>query len=169
MKRQDFLKGIVNENNHRLLLWEALRVTKGDVVEYGSGHGSTKYLAKYCADTKRDFKSYDYSEEWCVKTGAEYVKDWNSIKPEGSVILIDHSPGERRIEDIKLLADKFEIMVIHDTEPVGAGDYKYNQIWGLFKYRVDVQSEGAWATAVSNTIDFKDFIGKKVKDYTITK
>jgi len=28
-----------------------------------------------------------------------------------------------------------------------------DKIWHLFKYRVDVKSKGAWATAVSNTID----------------
>lgn len=167
MIRNSFLKQMDNVSNHRLLLWYALRATKGKVVEYGSGKGSTQYLRKYCKDAKRDFESYDYSPEYAKINDSTLIRDWDSIKPFGSVILIDHSPGERRHVDIKRLAANFDIMVIHDSEPVGGGDYKLEPLWKLFKYRVDIKSKGAWATAVSNTIDLKGFKGKKFGKYKI--
>jgi len=170
MIRNSFLKEISGDNNHRLLLWYALRATKGNVVEFGSGHGSTKYISKYCKDEKRTFESYDNGEEWAKQHGSTFVpnNNWDTINPEGGVILIDHAPGERRHVDIVRLKDKFDIMVIHDSEPVGAGDYKLEPLWHHFKYRVDVKTEGAWATAVSNTIDLKDFVGKKFGNYEIS-
>jgi len=168
MTRASFLKDINNESNHRLLLWEALKATKGNVVEFGSGHGSTKYLKKYCEDTKRTFESYDNNKEWANKTGSTLIEDWSSIDVKGGIILIDHAPGERRYIDIERLKDKFDIIVIHDSEPVGAGNYMFGKIWHLFKYRVDVKCDGAWATAVSNKIDLESFKGKKTKDYIIS-
>lgn len=168
MKRAEFLKGIVAENNHRLLLWESIKETKGKVVEFGSGNGSTPYLKKHCASIKRAFESYDNNKEWADKTGATLVKDWANVDVVGSVILIDHAAGERRHVDIERLKDKFEIMVIHDSEPVGAGNYMYEKIWGLFKYRVDVKCDGAWATAVSNTIDVSIFKDRKVGKFIIS-
>ena len=44
-------------------------------------------------------------------------------------------------------------MVIHDTEPKGAGNYGYDKIWHLFKYIKHDNTHGAWATIVSNVID----------------
>ena len=36
MKKEEFLKGCANWDNHRFLLWPALEATKGLVVEFGS-------------------------------------------------------------------------------------------------------------------------------------
>jgi len=168
MTRDKFLEEMSGDNNHRLLLWEALEETKGQVVEYGAGHGSTKYLKQYCKDNKRKFLTFDNGKEWAKIHGSKFVEDWGVLNPTGSVILIDHAPGERRVVDIELLKDNFEIIVIHDTEPIGAGDYKYETIWHLFKYRVDVKTDGAWATAVSNTIDVSKWAGKEYKEYKIS-
>ena len=170
MNRMSFLKEMSGDNNHRLLLWDALKATKGNVVEYGSGWGSTSYLSKYCKDAKRTFLSYDNGKDWAAKHGSTFVpnNDWGSINPTGGVVLIDHAPGERRWEDIQKLKDSFEIIVLHDSEPVGAGDYKYEKIWHLFKYRVDVKTEGAWASMVSNTIDVTQFKGNSFGKYTIS-
>jgi hypothetical protein len=168
MIRNSFLKQMDNVSNHRLLLWYALTATKGKVVEYGSGEGSTQYLRKYCKDAKREFETYDYDANYAKLNNSEHITNWDSINPKGGVILIDHSPGERRHVDIKRLKDNFDIMVIHDSEPVGGGDYKLEPLWSMFKYRVDVKSKGAWATAVSNTIDLKGFKGKKFGKYTIS-
>ena len=170
MIRNSFLKEMSGDNNHRLLLWYALRKTKGTVVEFGSGHGSTPYLKKYCEDAKRRFETYDNGEEWAKKIGSTFIpnNNWDGVDTKGSVILIDHAPGERRHVDIMRLKDNFDIMVIHDSEPIGAGDYKLEPLWKHFKYRVDVKTDGAWATAVSNTIDLEDFKGKKFSKYIIS-
>ena len=168
MKRSKFLENMTNDNNHRLLLWNALNSTGGLVVEYGSGYGSTIYLRKYCQDAKREFISYDNGFDWSKIHDSNFTDNWDNINHSGSVILIDHAPGERRWIDIEKYKDSFDIIVIHDSEPIGAGDYKYENIWGLFKYRIDVKSEGAWATAVSNKIDLSQFIGDTYKQYIIS-
>lgn len=171
MKRPEFLKEMTGDNNHRLLLWDAIRATKGKaVVEFGSGYGSTPYLKKQCKDTNTAFETYDNGEKWAGKHGSTFVpnNDWDSISPVGGVLLVDHAPGERRSIDIARLKDNFDIFVIHDSEPIGAGDYKYETIWHLFKYRIDVKTEGAWATAVSNKVDVTKWKDKRFGKYIIS-
>jgi len=167
MKREDFLEDMEEWNNHRLLLWEALKATKGKVVEFGSGAGSTPFLRKQCKTYNRAFESYDHSEKWSKVNGSKQVSNWDDVNLKNAkVLFIDHAPAERRWVDIKKYANKVDIIVIHDTEPESTG-YMMDKIWHLFKYRVDVKSEGAWATAVSNTIDLKGFKGKKFGKYKI--
>ena len=168
--KDEFMLELSGDNHHRLLLWEALKETTGKVVEFGSGHGSTKYLRKYCEDNKREFETYDNGKEWAKLHGSTYVpnNEWDKVKTKGDVILIDHAPGEQRHIDIINRKDDFTIFVIHDSEPTGAGDYKFERVWGLFKYRVDVKTEGAWATAVSNTVDVTKWKGNKAGNYIIS-
>jgi hypothetical protein len=177
MKQEVFLKNLQmdNNDNHRVLLWKALEATSGTVIELGSGWGSTEHLRNYCKEKGREFLSFDNGEEWAKIHGSTFVpdNDWDSIDIKGSVLLLDHAPGERRGDDLARFKDKFEIIVAHDTEPVGAGNYGYEKHWKLFKYRADVKTDGAWATAVSNTIDLKDWkgftaIGNGSKAHTIS-
>jgi len=148
----DFLKDVKNWDNHRPLLWWALQQTEGStlpILEMGCGEGSTPYLQDYSKRTGRTLISYDFNKEWADKYGAVHVKDWDSVNhPNYSVALIDHSPGERRWEDIKLLSNKTDYIVIHDSEPSATG-YMLNKIWHLFPYRRDLKTSGAWATIVS--------------------
>lgn len=162
----DFLKNITNWNNHRPLLWWALQHTKPSslpVLEMGCGDGSTPYLKQYCKRSRKRLISYDYDKEWAAKFGATHVTDWDSIQHEQySVVLIDHSPGERRHIDVEMLADKAEYIVIHDSEPSADHGYQLSKVWHLFPYRRDLITDGAWATIVSKTriippIHFKGF------------
>lgn len=184
----EFLKDVSDWNNHLPLLWLALEETKtGDVAELGCGDGSTRQLHQYCKDTNRNLYSFDYDREWLNKfVSLEspthkliYIdKRWELAKdtcPSPSVILIDHSPGERRVVDIRAFCDMNGIMVIHDTQPQPtAASYGFELIWQFFKYRVDltcpVNPEPApdgtlhnrtWATAVSNTHDVTKWKGLK--------
>ncbi len=148
----NFLKDIQNWNNHRPLIYWALQETKGltePILEMGCGEGSTPYLIEFCKKNKRQLISYDYDKEWADKYNAIHITDWDSINHENySVILIDHSPGERRYIDIQKLKDKCEYMIIHDSEPAATG-YMLDKIWHLFPYRRNLITEGAWATIVS--------------------
>jgi hypothetical protein len=148
----DFLKDVHGWNNHRPLLWWALQHTKQSafpILEMGCGDGSTPYLQEYAKKHKKQVISYDYDKEWAAKFGATHVTDWDSIEHnQYSVVLIDHSPGERRHIDIAKLADKAHYIVIHDSEPAATG-YMLNKIWHLFPYRRDLMTQGAWATIVS--------------------
>lgn len=159
-----------NVCNHRVLLWDALQKTSGLVVEFGSGHGSTPYLKEYCEHHDREFRSFDSDKGWAKKTGATVVTDWANITLEKiDVLFIDQAPGERRKFDIVKFKDHATIIVAHDTEPTGGGDYQMRQHFNLFKYKLEVKTEGAWATMLSNHIDFTDCIGNKFDEYVISE
>jgi len=154
MTQQEFLFGIDNQCNHRVLLWEALKLTDGKVVEFGSGHGSTPFLRKMAEVQQREFHSYENNSVWAEVTGSTLIDDWDELPVmECDVLFIDHAPGERRKFDLLKNMDSAKIIVIHDSEPTGAGDYQVRQYFNKFKYKVEVKSSGAWATALSNQID----------------
>lgn len=156
MDKERFIEGVNNDTNHRILLWKALELTKGKVVEFGSGYGSTPYLKEYCKKNKRKFETYDNNEEWAKKTGSKYLgyDNWNELNiTDVDVLFIDHAPGESRKEQLVKYKDIAKIIVVHDTEPTGAGDYKVREQFQNFKYVKDYESDGAWATILSNYID----------------
>lgn len=171
--RFGFLRNVTgNWNNHLPLLLLGLTLTEGAVMELGSGEGSTKYLREYCGKHNRPFQSFDNNKDWCEKTGAEYVEDWEPLiagaaGAQRGLIFIDHAPGERRSPDTIKLANAADIIVLHDTEEGGAGDYKWHLAWPYFKYRLNYNrlGGGAGATAVSNKIDLNQFRGLSLGQY----
>ena len=165
--RIKFLENIENWSNHRPLLYLALQETTGTVCEMGCGYGSTEQLRAYCSN-KRQFISLESNQEWANKFNSTWVGDWETYQhSDYDVLLVDHAPGERRHIDIANLKDKAKIIVIHDSEPQATG-YMLDRIWHLFKYRVDIKTDGAWATAVSNQIDITKWKGRKLANYTIS-
>jgi hypothetical protein len=172
-----------NDHSYYPLLYLALQTTKqGGVIEMGTGHGSTKLLHDYCLVKGRNLYSYDEKEEWGSKFYdlrtdkhlVEVVSDWDSVcythkDSDVSVVFIDHAPGERRKEDILNFKDINGILVCHDTEPAADYGYQMRQHFSKFKYVVEVQTNGAWATALSNTIDITKWDGQKFSEYVCTK
>jgi hypothetical protein len=155
MNKEEFLKGMDNACNHRILLWEALKLTTGKVVEIGSGHGSTPFLRAYCESRQREFESYENNPVWAEMTGATLIDSWEDLQLENvDVLLIDHAPGERRKEDILKFKDVAKIIVCHDTEPAADHGYQMRQHFPLFKYKAELKTDGAWATMLSDEIDF---------------
>lgn len=172
-----------NDHSYYPLLYLALQTTKqGGVIEMGTGHGSTKLLHDYCLVKGRSLYSYDEKEEWgskfydlrTDKHSVEVVTDWDSVcythkDSDVSVVFIDHAPGERRKEDILNFKDINGILVCHDTEPSADYGYQMRQHFSKFKYVVEVKTSGAWATALSNTIDITKWDGQKFGEYLCTK
>jgi hypothetical protein len=158
-----FLKDVQGWSSHRPLLFLSLELTKGPVIEFGCGDGSTPYLSKYCHDTERVFKSYDSNQEWALKHGATLITDWYDNAPyeKCGVAFLDHAPGEMRWVSVLKFLDKADIIVIHDSEEGGAGNYMYDNIWHKFKYRLNYNKTGggAGATALSNKIDLNQYRG----------
>lgn len=165
-----------NDLSYYPLLKEALDATHGDVIECGMGHGSTPMLKEYCKD--RMLYSYETSKEWADKfTEGEtnvinIISDWRDVyigHKNASVIFIDHYPGEDRKQMIEDFKDMKGILVCHDTE-LGQADHGYRMRgkFNLFKYVVDVKTNGAWASAMSNHIDITQWVGKKYGDYEIS-
>lgn len=142
--------------SHLPMLLLGLQISKGDVVELGSGEGSTMLLRNYCDLEKRKFTSYDNDEDWALKTGAIYIHDWVQniewAKPCG-LLFIDSAPGEFRREMLIIMHMLAKVVVIHDSEENGLGNY--NLDFSLFKYRLNynLNGGGAGTTIVSNSID----------------
>lgn len=169
-----------NDLSYYPLLYKALEATKGDIIEMGTGHGSTPLLHDYATLNKRTLLSYETEREWLIKfeeTANDYHKFYHlcrecwdvcsKMNQSPSVVFIDHAPGERRKVDLVLFAHKAEIVVIHDTEPTGAGDYRVRELFGHYKYVVEVATTGAWATALSNKIDLTGWAGEWFGQYLI--
>ena len=161
-----FLSNVDNWSSHRPLLYLALQLTnesKLPVLEMGCGEGSSHYLQNYCNETDRKLVSYDSNKEWAEKYNSVFVDDWwnrpDIFETNYSVAFIDHAPGEHRWIAIKKLVDKCDIIVFHDAELFGAGDYKYENIRHLFKYELDYNliGGGAGCSAVSNKINLDVF------------
>jgi len=176
MTQEKFLEGVETWSNHRVLLWLALELTKDSslpVAEFGCGFGSTPFLREYCKINKREFRSYESNEEWAEKCGSKFIADWSSadIYHDYSVVLIDHAPGEHRHEAAAIFRDKAEIVVLHDSEEGGSGNYQFDKIWHMYTYRLNHNKRdgGAGSTALSNKHNLHIYDGHKVGDFLVTR
>lgn len=172
MKKTDFLKHLNNESNHRIFLWEALKLTDGLVVEFGSGHGSTPFLREYCEKNDRTFESFENHPEWAKVTGSNLISDWNDIPlKKADVLFIDHAPGERRKHELVIYKDAAKIIVIHDTEKAADHGYQCRQHFSKFKWGAELNTPGggAGAAILSNHVDLSHLIGTKSGGFDITE
>lgn len=155
-------RGFDDYSSHREMLWIALSKTDGGVIELGSGVGSTALLKQYCMGHHRTFWSYDSNKEWCEKTGAKYIEDWNTDKrwlQKVSVAFVDHSPGEHRKEAIEMLREFADVIVLHDSEPGAQGIYGITEVLTSFKYRLDFRPLGMpHTTALSDKINVEQWV-----------
>jgi hypothetical protein len=80
------------------------------------------------------------------------VDDWDKadIERPWDVVLVDHSPSERRKVDIQRLANLAKYIVIHDSNGRYNKDYQYSQIYPLFKYRKVWNEHGRHTDVLSN-------------------
>lgn len=146
-------------DSHRPLLWLALKNTSEDVVELGSGLGSTPLLKKYCNDSQRELVSYETNEEWARKSGSIFTDSYFKTLGNIDLLFIDAAPAEVRKELIEYYKDMANVIVIHDTEIGAEYCYGMSNVLSKFKYRLDYQPKGNPHTAiVSNTIDLTKWL-----------
>lgn len=160
-------------NSYAPLLYRALCDTTGPIVECGMGNFSTYLLH----ETGRHVISYDTNYGWYrlfnVKSKNlippnEWLTVVRSLKAQVSVFFIDQAPGESREKCIAELSTGFVgVVVAHDTEPAADNGYKMRQHFSKFKYVVEVRTNNAWATALSNTIDITTWRGDQFGEYII--
>ena len=184
---KEFVKEITSWNNHRPLLFLALEETeKGNVIEMGCGDGSTQVLHDYCKAAKRKLISMDSNKEYIDKyeelKNAKHkfllVENWEEAVDENikgaTVVLIDHAPGEDRGFRLKQLEGFKGIVVCHDSEPSPCGG-NYGWDFTKWKHVVHVKSpmngdtNGTWATAVSNSHNISEWAGKTLEGIEISK
>ena len=162
MKKSEFLCISGNWDNHKNLLWPSLELTSHlglPVLELGSGMGSTAYLRQYCKDAGLEFFSYDNNKDYADPNGSILVEDWANIpwRKDWGVVLVDHAPGEHRRIALQLLHHA-KIVVAHDTEPAADHGYQMRSVLKDYKYMIDWESEGAWATAVSDHLNLNQLL-----------
>jgi hypothetical protein len=144
-------------DSHRPLLYLALTKTKGPIMEFGCGNGSTPLLKSY-----PPFHSFETNPEWALKfPETVLVADYMAIEPKEkiSLLFVDCAPGEIRKHLIAKWNNHADVIVAHDTE-VGA-NYVYGMadILNSFKYRLDYAPEGKpHTTAVSNFINVEEWL-----------
>jgi hypothetical protein len=97
--------------------------TGGAVLEIGRGSWSTPWLWRYCAAASRLLLSVDDAPQW-VAAWPEFpghIVNYDEFVPQAAarpwgVVLLDHSPGERRAADAMALRHVAERIVVHDMD-----------------------------------------------------
>lgn len=161
------LKFSLNYATHMAGLVRAMARTSGPVLELGMGVTSTVYLHYECARQGRELVSYENNAGWAA-IFADYdspahsvvvLDDWSKahISRPWDVALIDHSPDEQRIVDIRRLAQHAKYIIAHDSDAKFDMVYHYATIYPLFKYRADWDGDYRKAVVLSNFVDLKGF------------
>jgi hypothetical protein len=88
-----------------------------------------------------------------------YVSNWDDAQVERpwDVAFVDHSPSERRITEIKRLANLAKYIVIHDSNGRYNKFYHYDTIFPLFKYQLNFDDVEPSTTVLSNLVGLDDF------------
>ena len=154
-------------------LVKALEMVDGDVLELGAGLHSTMFLHWMCQKQGRLLFTYENNEYWynlvkhCDGDRHEsgfhkiyLIDNWDSIdieKPWG-IVFVDHGPGIRRKEEIRRLANYAQCLVVHDARGRNDKDYRYSEIYPLFKYRQKYGSVLSQAVLLSNFVDVTKWV-----------
>ena len=147
----------------------------GDVLELGAGLHSTFFLHWMCDLQDRLLTTYENNKKFydlvvhCDGDRHEsgfhkiyLIDNWDLIdieKPWG-IAFVDHGPGIRRKEEIRRLAHYACCLVVHDARSRNDKNYRYSEIYPLFKYRQNYGSRLSQTVILSNFID----VTKWVKD-----
>lgn len=114
-------------STHQPVLFEAVQRTRGSVVEFGCGYGSTSMLHSLCEG--RSLLSLESDQEWLdrflhletVTHKLNLITDWQKatdyVKEDfWDVAFIDHAPWEARVEAVEALKHKARFIVLHDCD-----------------------------------------------------
>jgi len=157
-------------SSHLPLLLEALKQTTGDVLELGPGVFSTPVLHWLCEKDKRNLVTIESDLHWhriCrqyFRTDLHkhyYVEKWDDaeayINKKWDVVLVDHAPSARRVEEIKKLANLAKYIVVHDANEWHERVYHLSTIYPLFKYKFLFTKVEPHVVVLSNFINLDNF------------
>lgn len=161
------MKYSIGVGSHMAVLAKLLSITEGSVLELGGGFYSTPLLHWLCLPTKRELVTYDSLPQYfnAIKRYESdfhkviLVDDWDKaeIKRPWEIVFIDHWPAERRIEEVKRLANLAKYVVVHDTENSQSHQYHYEKIYPLFKYHYKYRGVKPHTSILSNFVDIRKF------------
>lgn len=155
---------------HIPILSAVMTITRGSVLELGSGLGSTLMLHGLCGAMKRDLLTLESDEEWMEKF-MNYGRFWHKIKfvkdfidlpeykQEWGLAFVDHgNAGDLNMSlirgySVEMLQD-VPVLVVHDT--CHPWLYNYDEPFKLFKYRWDWRLQYTnypMTSVLSKTID----------------
>src|SRR3990172_2621548 len=156
---------------HLPCLMEAMKRTDGDVLELGPGVFSTPFLHWTCHLQRRNLLTIESHKKWSWFCRQYYdtplhkhlwVENWDTAKwaisKPWDVVLVDHSPSERRVKEIELVANLAKYVVIHDADMNKDKEYHYTTIYPLFKYKYYFGEADPATVVLSNFVDLHDFI-----------
>ena len=142
-------------STHMPMLIKYVQLTKGDVLEIGSGLFSTPLLHWLCRDKK--LLTYENNDEYYNfakkfrwrKHKIIKINNWNEIKIDRhwGVVFIDHAPILQRVKDVIKFKDNADYIIIHDSNE---RCYGYDKIYSYFKYRYDYKDCIPNTTVLSN-------------------
>ena len=168
--------------SHKPALLAAALLTpgQGPVMEMGCGFHSTVLLHRMVVvEQQRYLFSTDTDEEWLSKfktnlTSANHqfrhikrTKEWDQTgidRPRWSFIFIDHKPGERRVVDLIRLANRSDIIILHDTE-TSSYNYEAGLVKYPYRYRYTYLGTHTDVVSLSNETLFRSI--KKLLELTI--
>jgi hypothetical protein len=158
--------------SHIPLLYEAVRMTDGEVVELGVGLASTPVLHAICInEKKRRIVSVDDNTSWlaamktrCVDSGLVqhdfvHVVNWTeNLKPiidlHPDVVFIDQgapkSERDCRMQTIRAFAGNCKVLVAHDWSNILCTAPDAEEVLRLFRYRYLDQTTHAHTIWLSN-------------------
>jgi len=160
------MKMSMDRGSHLPILMKLMEMTKGPVLELGSGMYSSTYLYWMCARTERKLVTYEHNPDyihWILKTANDWhevhqVTDWDAIdlSDNWSIAFIDHAPAHRRgIEALKLLHADY--VVCHDSQNNEAKKYGIDKAYKQFKYRYKYTKYIPYTSLWSNKFDVRKF------------
>lgn len=166
--------------SHFPILAAAASCTKGPIIEFGAGHGSSLMLHAIARAMGRGITTVEGNKEWMDKfrwmdtkgNGGKFyhalvdgVFDEQAKISIGSVVnsgvrfglvFVDSQPGEARRHIIEFMSDKADLIVAHDSERDydSGGNYEYEKVTPLFRYVSEYRICRPYTLILSNTIDF---------------
>lgn len=153
----------VKHASHLPAVIDALRHTEGDVLELGTGFGSTFPLHWMCLHMGRKLVSCENNARWlravrhCRSSWHDiwFVEDWDEthIERPWGVALVDHGPAERRKVEVLRLRAWAQVIVVHDAERGLAHHYDYDGLLDSFKWRRDYVLQKRVTAVLSDHVD----------------
>ena len=119
---------------HQLFLKHYIEQTSGDIIEFGTGHGSTPLILDLIKGTDRNLVSVESDQTWFEQMQEMYppnhqhtyhfVSNWeadivtlaNELSNNISVCFIDSSPWHSRTLAMTHFKDRSDYVMIHDVD-----------------------------------------------------
>ncbi len=178
---------------HAVVLFSALYATRGAILELGSGFFSTPTIHNVSAvEQSRDVYTVDLNVEWLARFTSlssprhrfafistrpqpqafggitvqpERFNTWDDIwHREFGLVFVDHSPGERRIQDIGIFRNLTDVMLVHDTDNLKG--YHYEPLLSSFPHRYRFKRRPRIASFTDVVSDTRGDLVEKIERLT---